>query len=115
MADFQQRQYFPVDGSIFAGLIDAYLQQTQQHTQDKTDQHGELGLLVGQAVGELDIHWVRSHFRFPSGPSIAERYRVLPTRAALWLATRDGVWRQERVGLPIITVNCLEEKTWTLD
>ena len=66
VADFQQRQDFAVDGGVFTGIIDAYLQQTEQRAQNETDQHSKPGLLVGQPVGELDIHGVLNHFRFPS-------------------------------------------------
>jgi hypothetical protein len=65
MADFQKREYFPVDGGVFAGIIDAYLQQTEQGSENETDQHSESGLFVRQAVGELDIHGMLNHFPFP--------------------------------------------------
>lgn len=65
MTDFQQRMYFTVDGSIFAGIINADLDQAEQGSQYETDQHSQSGLFIRQAVGELDIHWVLSHFTFP--------------------------------------------------
>lgn len=65
VADFQERVDFPVDGGIFTGIIDADLQQTERRPQDKTDQHSEPGLLVRQAVGELDVHGVLNQFPFP--------------------------------------------------
>ena len=66
VADFQQCEDFPVDGSVFAGIIDADLQQTEQGAQNEPDQHGKPGLLVRQPVGEFDIHGLLNHFRFPS-------------------------------------------------
>ncbi|MNI83641.1 hypothetical protein D3C73_1404720 [compost metagenome] len=78
MADFEQRQYFPIDGGVFTGIIDAYLQHAEQHTQDETDQHGEPRLFVRQAVGELDIHGVLNHFRFPSLLKHSRSCRVFP-------------------------------------
>ncbi|MNH09986.1 hypothetical protein D3C79_694500 [compost metagenome] len=64
MADFQQRQHLAVDGGVFTGIIDTDLDETEQCTQDEADQDRQPGLLVGQAIGELDIHESRASFTF---------------------------------------------------
>jgi hypothetical protein len=65
VADFDQRANFTVDGCVFAGIIDADLDQAEQGSQDETDQHSQSGLFIRQAVGELDIHRALNHFTFP--------------------------------------------------
>ena len=65
MTDFQKGVYFPIDGGVFAGIIDTDLQQTERRPENETDQHCQPGLFVRQAVGEFDIHGVLSHFPFP--------------------------------------------------
>ncbi|MNG90304.1 hypothetical protein D3C79_491940 [compost metagenome] len=46
MADLQQRLHFAVDGRVFAGIIDADLDETEQCSQDEADQDCQPGLLV---------------------------------------------------------------------
>ncbi|MNM88675.1 hypothetical protein D3C81_1008980 [compost metagenome] len=64
MADLQQRLHLAVDGGVFTGIIDTDLDETEQCTQDEADQDRQPGLLVGQAIGELDIHESRASFTF---------------------------------------------------
>ncbi|MNR28380.1 hypothetical protein D3C85_1457030 [compost metagenome] len=46
VADLQQCAHFTVDGRVFAGIIDADLDETEQCTQDEADQDCQPGLLV---------------------------------------------------------------------
>lgn len=46
VADLQQRVHFTVDGRVFAGIIDADLDETEQCSQDEADQDCQPGLLV---------------------------------------------------------------------
>ncbi|MNS98689.1 hypothetical protein D3C72_1330610 [compost metagenome] len=64
MTDLQQSLHLAVDGGVFAGIIDTNLNETEQCTQDEADQDCQPGLLVGQAIGELDIHESRASFTF---------------------------------------------------
>ncbi|MNM54459.1 hypothetical protein D3C81_655830 [compost metagenome] len=46
VADLQQGAHFAVDGRVFAGIIDADLDETEQCSQDEADQDCQPGLLV---------------------------------------------------------------------
>ncbi|MCY1180243.1 hypothetical protein D9M73_206740 [compost metagenome] len=46
VADLQQGAHFTVDGRVFAGIIDADLDETEQCSQDEADQDCQPGLLV---------------------------------------------------------------------
>ncbi|MNG92562.1 hypothetical protein D3C79_515010 [compost metagenome] len=46
VADLQQGTHFAVDGRVFAGIIDADLDETEQCSQDEADQDCQPGLLV---------------------------------------------------------------------
>ncbi len=56
VANIEKRAHLPVDGLGNAGIIDGDLHKAEHCPQDKADYDCESGLLVGQALGELDIH-----------------------------------------------------------
>ncbi len=67
MADFQQRANLAGDGGVFAGIIDAHLNQAERSAEDKRHQYGQTGLFERQALGERDIHrWETSRIRVPA-------------------------------------------------
>ena len=65
VTDVQQGLDFPVDGSVFTGIIDADLHQAQHRPQSKPDQHCQPCLLERQTMGEFYVHWVLHLFPFP--------------------------------------------------
>ncbi len=56
VGDIQQGAHLAIDGGVFAGIIDADLDQTQQGAENECHQYRQAGLLERQAVGERYIH-----------------------------------------------------------